>query len=106
MFKPRESQKRILAYSGGRMGVAAVPGSGKTAVLSALAARLVATGLDSDQEVLIVTLVNSAVDNFSARIRQMLRTDYHLLPGTGSVSYTHLTLPSIYPVYTSVVAVS
>lgn len=83
MFKPRESQKRILAYSGGRMGVAAVPGSGKTAVLSALAARLVATGLDSDQEVLIVTLVNSAVDNFGARIRQMLRTDYHLLPGMG-----------------------
>lgn len=83
MFRPRSSQEPILDYRGGLMGVAAVPGSGKTAVLSALAARLVATGLDEDQEVLIVTLVNSAVDNFSARIRQMLRTDYHLLPGMG-----------------------
>lgn len=83
MFRPRKSQEPILAYSGGLMGVAAVPGSGKTTVLSALAAKLVATGLDEDQEVLIVTLVNSAVDNFSARIRQMLRTEYQLLPGMG-----------------------
>ena len=83
MFKARKSQQPILDYSGGWMGVAAVPGSGKTAVLSTLAARLVATGLDSDQEVLIVTLVNSAVDNFAARIRQLIRTDYHLLPGMG-----------------------
>ena len=83
MFRPRESQAPILAYSGELMGVAAVPGSGKTAVLSALAARLVATGIDEGQEVLIVTLVNAAVDNFEARIRQMLKTDYHLLPGMG-----------------------
>jgi DNA helicase-2/ATP-dependent DNA helicase PcrA len=65
------------------MGVAAVPGSGKTEVLSALAARLVATQLDEGQEVLIVTLVNSAVDNFTARIHRFLQEEYKLLPGVG-----------------------
>jgi DNA helicase-2/ATP-dependent DNA helicase PcrA len=68
-FTPRPSQKKILRYRGGRLGIAAVPGAGKTYTLSALAADLIARGaLGRDQEVLIVTLVNSAVDNFSHRI--------------------------------------
>jgi DNA helicase-2/ATP-dependent DNA helicase PcrA len=51
------------------MGVAAVPGSGKTWTLSRLAAAIVASGeLADDQEVLVVTLVNSAVDNFYQRV--------------------------------------
>ncbi len=70
----RPSQQAILRYCGGRLGVAAVPGSGKTFTLSALAVQLIAEGhLHDDQEVLIVTLVNSAVDNFTVRIRQMLQ---------------------------------
>ncbi len=69
-FIPRPSQQQILAYSGGRLGVAAVPGAGKTHALSALAAKIIRGGfLEEDQEVLIVTLVNSAVDNFETRIR-------------------------------------
>jgi DNA helicase II / ATP-dependent DNA helicase PcrA len=69
MFEPRPMQKEVLAYTGGWMGVSAVPGSGKTHTLSLLAAQLVASGiLNEDQEILIVTLVNSAVDNFSARV--------------------------------------
>jgi len=35
------------------------------------------------QEVLIVTLVNSAVDNFAARISRFLREEYKLLRGVG-----------------------
>ena len=51
------------------LGVAAVPGSGKTHTLSALAAQLIAQGrLGPGQEILIVTLVNSAVENFTARL--------------------------------------
>jgi len=70
-FIPRPSQERILRYRGGRLGIAAVPGAGKTQILSALAAQIIASGaLDSDQEVLIVTLVNSAVDNFESRVRR------------------------------------
>lgn len=73
-FRPRPAQRQVLEYRGGYLGVAAVPGSGKTQVLSALAADLVATQIDDDQEVLIVTLVNSAVGNFAARIAQELRS--------------------------------
>ena len=69
IFTPRSSQEKILAYRGGRLGIAAVPGAGKTYTLSALAAKLIADGrIGSDQEVLVVTLVNSAVDNFAQRI--------------------------------------
>ncbi len=68
-FTPRPSQQQILRYNGGRLGIAAVPGAGKTHILSALAAQLIHEGrLGDDQEVLIVTLVNSAVDNFKNRI--------------------------------------
>ncbi|HSL46488.1 MAG TPA: ATP-dependent helicase [Anaerolineales bacterium] len=70
-FTPRPSQEQILRYRGGRLGIAAVPGAGKTQILSALAAQIISSGaLGSDQEVLIVTLVNSAVDNFEARVKR------------------------------------
>ncbi|MGQ9682441.1 MAG: ATP-dependent helicase [Anaerolineae bacterium] len=73
MFSPRRAQRQVTAYRGGYLGVAAVPGSGKTHTLSALAADLVATRIADDQEVLIVTLVNAAVGNFSGRIARHLR---------------------------------
>ena len=70
-FTPRISQQEILKYRGGRLGIAAVPGAGKTHILSALAAQIIHSGsLSEDQEVLIVTLVNSAVDNFESRIKR------------------------------------
>ena len=61
------------------MGVSAVPGSGKTWTLSMLAAQLVLEAdLKDDQEVLIVTLVNSAVDNFSQRVGSVVRAAGYL----------------------------
>src|SRR5512142_1639513 len=75
-FTPRSSQARILQYTGGRLGISAVPGSGKTQTLSALAAQIVSSGgLAPDQEVLVVTLVNSAVDNFTSRIADFIQSD-------------------------------
>lgn len=69
-FTPRPSQQKILQYTGGRLGIAAVPGAGKTHILSALAAQLIQNNqLQDGQEILIVTLVNSAVDNFENRIK-------------------------------------
>ena len=83
MFNPRPNQRDILAYSGGRMGVSAVPGSGKTQILSLLAAQIVASGsLEDDQEVLVVTLVNSAVGNFSIRVGDLVK-EMELLPNLG-----------------------
>lgn len=73
-FTPRPSQREILNYTGGKLGISAVPGSGKTHTLSALAAQIISEGrLQAGQEVLIVTLVNSAVDNFAARIGDFIR---------------------------------
>ncbi len=68
----RQAQVNVLSYSSGKMGVSAVPGSGKTFTLSLLAADLIQRNvLQDNQEILIVTLVNSAVDNFSRRISQV-----------------------------------
>ncbi|HET7087614.1 MAG TPA: ATP-dependent helicase [Anaerolineae bacterium] len=85
MFTPRPSQQKFLDYAilGGRMGVSAVPGSGKTVTLSYLAAQLVKEKIRDDQEVLIVTFANSAVDNFSRRIREFLQHEAELLPEVG-----------------------
>lgn len=86
-FIPRPAQQQILEYTGGPMGISAVPGSGKTFTLSLLAARLVerlaAEGRLDDREVLVVTFTNSAVANFRARIGGFLRQERGLLPGVG-----------------------
>lgn len=83
MFEPRVSQKPVVNYQGGKLGVSAVPGSGKTTTLSMLAVQLIKNGkINEDEEILIVTLVNSAVDNFNARIQEMLH-DARQIPGMG-----------------------
>ncbi|MHC1741155.1 MAG: ATP-dependent helicase [Anaerolineaceae bacterium] len=83
MFNPRPMQAEILKYPSGLMGVSAVPGSGKTHTLSRLAAQLIMdANLNDDQEILIVTLVNSAVNNFSTRIASFIN-EQGLLPGIG-----------------------
>ncbi|MEP7273211.1 MAG: ATP-dependent helicase, partial [Acidobacteriota bacterium] len=70
---PRRKQAQILDYTSGRMGVAAVPGSGKTWTLSLLAAKLVREAkLGRGQQVLVVTLVNSARGKFEQQVRDFL----------------------------------
>jgi len=79
-FTPRPSQQNILRYTGGRLGIAAVPGAGKTHILSALAAQIIQNNqLQDEQEVLIVTLVNSAVDNFETRIKRFFDNPLQVL---------------------------
>lgn len=92
----RTSQAQILDYAGGRMGISAVPGSGKTFTLCCLAAKLIgqlarAQRLD-EQEVLIVTFSRSAVHNFRARIDQLVSREGGQLPGAG---YSVRTLHSL-----------
>lgn len=83
MFKLRPKQRDIIKYSSGRMGISAVPGSGKTWTLSYLAADLLRRhALKEDQEILIVTLVNSAVDNFYNRISAFVEAR-RLIPNIG-----------------------
>ncbi len=80
---PRPAQEEILRYRQGTMGVSAVPGSGKTWTLSLMAAVLIEhVSLEMDQEILIVTLVNAAVNHFSQQIRQFLSAR-DLIPSLG-----------------------
>ena len=79
----RQSQAKVLSYRSGFMGISAVPGSGKTFTLSNLAAKLLLTAdIQPEQEILVVTLTNSAADNFSHRIGSLAR-EYGLLEGYG-----------------------
>jgi DNA helicase-2/ATP-dependent DNA helicase PcrA len=74
--EPRPNQAKILEYQRGRMGVSAVPGSGKTWTLSLLAAKLVReTKLERGQQILVVTLVNSARGKFEQQVREFLGED-------------------------------
>ena len=83
----RPTQQQILEYAGGKVGVSAVPGSGKTFTLSHLAARLVGRLADADladeQEVLVVTFANSAVNTIKARIASILHSERVILPYIG-----------------------
>jgi DNA helicase-2/ATP-dependent DNA helicase PcrA len=90
-FRLRPEQQAIVhGYSGGKLGIAAVPGSGKTFTLAHLAARLISkTHLAADQEVLVVTFTNSAVNSFRARIAETLTQDYGLI---GHIGYRVRTL--------------
>lgn len=84
----REAQRRIIEeYSGGLMGISAVPGSGKTFTLSYLAARLVQElareYVPYEREVLIVTFANAAVNSFKSKIAEILQRERRLLPYVG-----------------------
>lgn len=85
----RPNQETILSYQQGRMGISAVPGSGKTWTLAFLTADLISRNLLLDgQEILVVTLVNSAVDHFSRKVREFLK-DMGLLPFSFRVRTLH-----------------
>lgn len=74
-----EQEDIVFKYAGGKIGIAAVPGSGKTFTLAHLAARLIADRrVGAEQEVLVVTFTNSAVNSFQARIGATLRDAYGL----------------------------
>ncbi len=88
----RPEQQHIAGYTGGLAAVSAVPGSGKTLTLAALAARLLMKKLVPDEsEILVVTFTNSAVDNIHQRISKQLRDETGLDAG----GYRVLTLHSL-----------
>ena len=88
----RPAQQEILKYEGGRLGISAVPGSGKTFTLSRLAAKLVhrlaASGPVDDREVLVVTFTNAAAENFRNSIGRIVESR-RLLPSGFRVGTIH-----------------
>lgn len=85
LFRPKQFE--IMGYQRGKVGVAAVPGSGKTFTLAHLAANLVrrlSERKDADQsEVLIVTFTNVAMNSFKRRLSDILRQRRFMLPYVG-----------------------
>lgn len=66
---PREDQKPILEYSGGKMAVPAVPGAGKTTIMQALIIELIKKGVKPGK-ILVLTYMESAVKVFKNKIKK------------------------------------
>ncbi|MDP4180763.1 MAG: ATP-dependent helicase [Bacillota bacterium] len=70
----RKGQKELVEqYRGGYCAVPAIPGGGKTYCLSVWAAQMIALGIPKPGKILIVTYMNSAVNNFKQRISAELQ---------------------------------
>ncbi len=68
----REDQIPIINYTSGTMAVPAVPGAGKTFIVTNLVAKLLEENLNDKGKILILTYMNSAVNNFKGRIKKIL----------------------------------
>ena len=73
----RKDQKEIMKYKYGSMGIQAVPGAGKTFIITNLVAKLLKKMKDDDQDgkILVLTYMNSAANNFKSRIRAILEDE-------------------------------
>lgn len=67
----REDQLPIIQYEGGKMAVPAVPGAGKTFIVTNLVAKLLEEKRQGKGKILILTYMNSAVNNFKVRIKKI-----------------------------------
>lgn len=69
----RKGQKELVEqYRGGYCAVPAIPGGGKTYTLTMWAAEMISRKLHKPGKILIVTYMNSAVNNFKQRIAKEL----------------------------------
>ena len=68
----REDQLPIIQYENGKMAVPAVPGAGKTFIVTNLVAKLLEEKRQGKGKILILTYMNRAVNNFKVRIKKIL----------------------------------
>lgn len=68
----RDDQLPIMKYRGGTMAVPAVPGAGKTFIICNLVCEIIKDKVHKPGKILIVTFMNSAVNNFKHRISRVL----------------------------------
>ncbi len=68
----REDQLPIIQYENGKMAVPAVPGAGKTFIVTNFVAKLLEENTQGKGKILILTYMNSAVNNFKVRIKKIL----------------------------------
>jgi len=80
---PRDDQKPVLDYSGGYMGISAVPGAGKTTILLALIIKLLERGINPEK-IFVLTYMDSAARNFRERIKNV-RKNSSKLPNISTI---------------------
>lgn len=68
---PREDQKQVIEYNGGKAAVNAVPGAGKTTILIALLVKLINNGI-SPSNIFVLTYMESAAANIREKIKLAL----------------------------------
>ena len=61
-----------MNYECGTMAVPAVPGAGKTFIVTNLVAKLLEENKNEKGKILILTYMNSAANNFKGRIKKIL----------------------------------
>ncbi|EKE04095.1 MAG: hypothetical protein ACD_20C00107G0005 [uncultured bacterium] len=66
---PRDDQRPVIEYSGGKMAVPAVPGAGKTTIMQALIIELIKKGVKPN-EILVLTYMESAARVFQNRVKR------------------------------------
>lgn len=80
---PRNDQKPVLEYKQGNMGIAAVPGAGKTTILLALIIKLLDRGIEPEN-IFVLTYMDSAARNFRQRIKN-IRKNSAKLPNISTI---------------------
>ncbi len=80
---PRDDQKPVLEYKGGKMAISAVPGAGKTTILLALIVKLLERGINPEN-IFVMTYMESAARNFRDRIKN-IRQNSSQLPNISTI---------------------
>ncbi len=74
---PREDQKPVLEYKGGKMGIMAVPGAGKTTILLALIIKMLRNGIRGEN-IFVLTYMDAAARNLKERITNLFSQNIEL----------------------------
>lgn len=75
MITYRPDQVDIINYKKGKMSIQAVPGAGKTFIMTHLATKLIKEKEVGKQKILILSYMNSAYENFDIRIKRFLKEE-------------------------------
>ena len=80
---PRDDQKPVLEYKKGNMGIAAVPGAGKTTILLALIIKLLEQKCPPEN-IFVLTYMDSAAKHFKEKLMEFL-PDLKSLPNISTI---------------------
>ena len=83
-IEPREDQKPVLDYNKGNLGIAAVPGAGKTTVLLMLIIKLLTQNKINPENIFVLTYMDSAAKHFKEKLMELL-PDLKTLPNISTI---------------------